>query len=143
RNKLFPRRLRLRIAIHESLNRNAIPLSRKILPAEHRKDGYPTWAVTIPCYFPCSQGKWYFSSALPIFERLAVKVLFLPRCPMQIRQPCRCENHDRRLAVWEMAQLMLPLSLAGQVLAGQVKADRKRETPVTAFRRFAVRGWPA
>ncbi|HLK84361.1 MAG TPA: hypothetical protein VKT99_23110, partial [Xanthobacteraceae bacterium] len=46
RNKLFPRRLRLRIAIHESLNRNAIPLSRKILPAEHRKDGYPTWAVT-------------------------------------------------------------------------------------------------
>src|SRR5579863_5052757 len=30
RNQLFPRRLRLRIAIHESLNPNAIPLSRKI-----------------------------------------------------------------------------------------------------------------
>src|SRR5208337_2630995 len=30
RNQFFPRRFRLRIAIHESLNRNAIPLSRKI-----------------------------------------------------------------------------------------------------------------
>jgi len=30
RNQLFPRRLTLRIAIHESLNRNAIPLSRKM-----------------------------------------------------------------------------------------------------------------
>jgi hypothetical protein len=30
RNEFFSRRLGLRIAIHESLNRNAIPLSRKI-----------------------------------------------------------------------------------------------------------------
>jgi hypothetical protein len=30
RNQFFPRRLGLRIAIHESLNRNVIPLSRKI-----------------------------------------------------------------------------------------------------------------
>jgi hypothetical protein len=34
RNQFFPRRLRLRIAIHESLNRNAIPLSRKIYQRE-------------------------------------------------------------------------------------------------------------
>jgi hypothetical protein len=30
RNRLFPRRLARRITIHESLNRNRIPLSRKI-----------------------------------------------------------------------------------------------------------------
>src|SRR6516164_2657370 len=47
RNQLFPRRLRLRIAIHESLNRNAIPLSRKNLPARHPKNACPTWAVTL------------------------------------------------------------------------------------------------
>src|SRR5260370_20068713 len=36
-NQFFPRRLRLRIAIHESLNRNAIPLSRKIYRREFTK----------------------------------------------------------------------------------------------------------
>src|SRR6516165_7419887 len=41
RNQLFPRRLRLRIAIHESLNRNAIPLSRKISrPASQKRLTY-------------------------------------------------------------------------------------------------------
>src|SRR5579884_113730 len=63
-----------------------------------------------PVIFPVLRENGILVGSCRSLNRLAAKVSFLPRCHMQIRRPSRCDNHDRRFAVREMAQLMLPLS---------------------------------